>query len=91
MCLITCTDALYVRIINPKGETIAVADQGSGTLQSADSPEQVSYTKKAEIDYNQTNKTIVVYWSMNIQQPGKYIVEVYQSGHVIGQGEVDLS
>ena len=82
---------LYVRIINPKGETITIADQGSGTIQSADSPEPVAYTKKAEIDYNQTNKTIVVYWGMNIQQPGKYKVEVYQSGHVIGQGEVDLS
>ncbi len=82
---------LYVRIINPKGETIAVADQGSGTLQSADSPEQVSYTKKAEIDYNQTNKTVVVYWGMNIQQPGTYKVELYQNGHVVGQGSVQLS
>lgn len=82
---------LYVRIINPQGETIAVADQGSGTIQSAESPEPIAYTKKAEIDYNQTNKTVVVYWGMNIQQPGKYKVQVLQAGHVVGQGEVVLS
>ena len=83
--------SLYVRIINPKGETIAVADQGSGTLQAADSPEPVAYTKKADIDYNQTNKKVVVYWGMNVPDAGTYKVEVYQSGHVVGQGEVKLS
>ncbi len=82
---------LYVRIINPKGETIAVADQGSGTIASAESTEPVMYTKKAEIDYNQANKPVVVYWGMNIQEPGTYKVEVYQNGHVIGQGSVQLS
>ncbi|MES2619268.1 MAG: hypothetical protein V4615_00330 [Bacteroidota bacterium] len=82
---------LYVRIINPKGETIAVADQGSGTIQSAETPEPIAYTKKAEIDYNQTNKTVVVYWGKNIQQPGKYKVQVLQSGQVVGQGEITLS
>ena len=85
------TVPLYVRIINPQGQTIAVADQGSGTIQAADSQEMVQYTKKADIDYNQTNKTVVVYWGMNIQQPGTYKVEVYQNGHVVGQGAVQLS
>lgn len=85
------TLALYIRIINPKGETIAVADQGSGVLQAAETQEPVVYTKKAEIDYEQANKTVVVYWGMSIQQPGTYKVEVYQSGHVIGEGEVKLS
>jgi len=85
------TVPLYVRIINPKGETISVADQGSGTMQTAESTEPVQYTKKADIDYNQTNKTVVVYWGKNIQQPETYKVELYQNGHVIGQGAVELS
>jgi len=85
------TVSLYVRIINPKGETIAVADQGSGTIQSADNSEAIQYTKKADIDYNQSNKKVVVYWGQNIKDPGTYKVELYQSGHVVGQGQVKLS
>ena len=85
------TVSLYVRIINPKGETIAVADQGSGTMSQDGSSETVQYTKKADIDYNQTNKKVVVYWGQNIKDPGTYKVQLYQSGHVVGQGQVKLS
>ena len=83
--------SLYLRIINPKGETIAVTDQGSGTILSAEKPEPVQYTKKADFDYSQTNKKVVVYWNQNIKEPGTYKVEVYQNGYVVGQGQVKLS
>lgn len=82
--------SLYVRILNPKGETISVADQGSGTLKLADSGENVQYTKKADFDWSQTNKKVVVYWSQNVKDAGTYKVEVYQSGYIIGQGQVEL-
>ena len=82
--------SLYVRIINPKGETIAVADQGSGTMQ-CESNEPCQYTKKADIQYDQTNKKVILYWGQDIKDPGTYKVELYQSGHVIGQGTVTLS
>lgn len=82
--------SLYVRILNPKGETISVADQGSGTLKLADNGENVQYTKKADFDWSQTNKKVVVYWSQNVKDAGIYKVEVYQSGYIIGQGQVEL-
>jgi len=82
--------SLYVRIINPKGETIAMADQGSGTILSATTPEPVKYTKKADFEYDQNNKKIVVYWSQAIKDAGTYKVEVYQNGYVVGQGQVTL-
>ncbi len=82
--------SLYVRIINPKGETIAVQDQGSGTMASATNTESITYTKKADFDYDQQNKKVVVYWSQNITTPGTYKVEVYQNGYVVGQGAVKL-
>lgn len=85
------TVSLYVRIINPKGETIAVADQGSGTIQDAETAQSVQYTKKADIDWSQSNKKVDVYWSQDIKDPGVYKVELYQSGHVIGEGQVVLS
>lgn len=82
--------SLYVRILNPKGETISVADQGSGSLKLADNGENVQYTKKADFDWSQTNKKVVVYWSQNVKDAGTYKVEVYQSGYIIGQGQVEL-
>jgi hypothetical protein len=82
--------SLYVRIINPKGETIAFADQGSGTIP-CESAEPCQYTKRADIDWDQMNKKVVVYWSKNIKDPGIYKVQLYQSGHVVGQGELKLS
>ncbi len=82
--------SLYVRIINPKGETIAVADQGSGTIAAAGNAEEVKFTRKADFTYDQVNKKVVVYWSQNIKDAGTYKVEVYQNGYVIGQGQVTL-
>ena len=82
--------SLYVRIINPKGETIAVADQGSGTMQCENSDQPCQFTKKADIDYQQTNKKVILYWNQDIKDPGTYKVELYQSGHVIGQSAVTL-
>jgi len=81
--------SLYVRIINPKGETISVADQGSGTIKN-EAGENIQYSKKADFDWNQSSKKVVVYWSQNIKDAGTYKVEVYQSGYVVGKGEVVL-
>jgi myosin heavy subunit len=82
--------ALYVRIINPKGETMAVADQGSGTLKLADGGGDVQYSKKVELDWDQTSKKVSMDWSENIKVPGTFKVEVYQSGYLVGKGSVDL-
>lgn len=82
--------SLYVRIINPKGETISVADQGSGTFKLAENGQDVQYSKRADIDYNQDNKKVSIYWSQNLNVAGVYKVEVYQSGYMVGKGEVEL-
>jgi hypothetical protein len=81
---------LYVRIINPKGETIAVADQGSGSIKLADGNQEVQYSKKVDLDWDQSSKNVTIEWSQNIKDPGAYSVELYQSGYLIGKGKVDL-
>jgi hypothetical protein len=81
---------LYVRIINPKGETIAVADQGSGTLKMADGGGDVQYTRQVDMDWNQTSQKKDIEWSQNIKDPGTYKVEVYQSGYMVGTSSVKL-
>lgn len=82
--------SLYLRIISPKGETISVPDQGSGAFNLSESGEAMQFTKKADFDYSQTNKKIVVYWGQNIKDAGTYKVEIYQSGYLIGKGSVEL-
>jgi myosin heavy subunit len=83
---------LYVRVINPKGETISVANQGSGTIASKDKAgEVVPYSRAADIDYDQNNKKVAVYWNQHIDQPGTYQVEVYQDGHLIGRDDLALN
>jgi chromosome segregation ATPase len=81
---------LYVRIINPKGETISLADQGSGTLKLADGGTDVQYSRSVDMDWDQTSQKKEIEWSQNIKQPGMYKVEVYQSGYLIGNSSVDL-
>ena len=83
--------SLYVRIINPKGETISVADQGSGTITAAETATPIQYSTKKDLDWDQTNKKVVLYWNQHISDPGVYKVEVYQNGYVVGQGAVKLS
>lgn len=82
--------SLYVRIINPKGETIALADQGSGTIKLADGGGEVQFSRQVDLDWDQTSQKKVVEWSQNIKDPGTYKVEVYQSGYLVGSGSVVL-
>lgn len=82
---------LYVRIINPRGETLSVSEQGSGIIPESENGKPVKYTKKTSVQYNQTNKKVVLYWSRYINDPGTYRVEVYQNGKVIGKGAVQLT
>ncbi len=81
---------LYVRIINPKGETISRSDKGSGTIATADSENPVQYSKKADIDWDQKSKKVTLYWDQHLQDPGTYKVQVYQKGYVVGEGAVKL-
>ncbi len=80
----------FIRVINPRGETIAVRDQGSGTFKLADTGDEVQYSRVAEIDYQQFNKKVSIDWSSNLTAEGTYKVEIYQSGYLIGKGEVKL-
>jgi predicted RNase H-like nuclease (RuvC/YqgF family) len=82
--------SLYVRIINPKGETIAVHEQGSGVIPMTENGKPVQFTKRADIQWNQKSRKVVMYWQRYIQDPGTYKVEVYQSGKVVGRGAVKL-
>ena len=76
---------LFLRIINPKGETIVIESLGSGVLTSAETGEEVQYSRSFEFDYESANKTICILWSQNIFSVGEYTAEIYQDGYLLGQ------
>lgn len=81
---------LYLRVINPKGETISMADKGGGKLKLAESGQEVQYTKPVSFDWTQDNKTLIIEQADNIHDKGNYKVEIYQSGYLVGEGSVEL-
>lgn len=77
---------VQVRIINPDGTTIQLQNLGSGTLSDATTGNDIPYTYTISPDYQNDTKTVCSYWSQSFNfAPGKYSVEVYQRGYLIGQ------
>lgn len=80
---------LYLRIISPDAR---VLDDGSGDPKTFKF-EGVSgiYSVKREIDYNNEQQEVCVYYTVNDELPtGQYIVELYESETKIGTATFDL-
>lgn len=80
---------LYLRIISPDAR---VLDDGTGEPKTFDF-EGVSgiYSVKREIDYNNEQQEVCVYYTINDELPtGQYIVELYESETKIGTATFDL-
>jgi hypothetical protein len=82
---------LYVCITAPNGSPLAVEALGSGRFTLADCTEKL-YTAQKTINYNNGgDTTITVDWKQNADfKPGKYKVEIYERGYLIGQGDVSM-
>lgn len=85
------TEAFYVRIVSPLGETLAQEGKGSGTLVHAKTGESFRYTTIAETDYN--NQAVDVCADWNPGQTfvkGEYLVEIYNKGYLAGSTHFTL-
>lgn len=77
---------IEVRIISPDGTTIQMQNLGSGTLKEATTGNEIPYTYSISPDYQNDTKTVCSYWAQTFKfAPGKYSVEVYEKGFLIGQ------
>lgn len=77
---------IEVRIISPDGTTIQMQNLGSGTLQDATTGNEIPFTYSISPDYQNETKTVCSYWAQTFKfAPGKYSVEVYEKGFLIGQ------
>jgi uncharacterized protein (DUF3084 family) len=85
------TELYYMRIIDPKGETMAIESLGSGVLEDRSTGEAVRYTQKAEFEYDQSRKRVCMRWQPNTPfVSGTYQYELYNKGYRTGMGSFEL-
>lgn len=82
---------IAIRLIGANGVTIQIDALGSGSLKDATTGNEIPYTYKIRPDYQNESKTVCSLWKQDFKfTPGKYSVEVYQKGYLIGQGTFSL-
>lgn len=82
---------LIVRIVAPEGNTIQIQSLGSGTFVEATTGNEVPYTYSISPSFENETKQVCSYWKQNYSfVPGKYSVEIYQKGLLIGQSGFSL-
>ncbi len=86
------TETFYIRIINPMGETLAIESMGSGTVTSSDTGDEIRFTKKVEVQYdNKVQNDICVGWNPGTDfMKGVYEVEIFNKGYVTGRTSFKL-
>jgi hypothetical protein len=83
-------EKFYIRVISPKGETLAIDDLGSGTTVDKNGQE-VRFTQVQEYDYANDETQLCFVWKPNVPfQSGKYKVEIYNKGFFAGSDDFEL-
>ncbi len=84
-------ETFYVRLINPRGETMAVESLGSGVMNNKATGEEVRYTKSKDVEYNNVSMNSCMHWEPGTAfEKGNYKVQVYNKGYLSGAGEFTL-
>jgi len=82
---------IFLRIINPAGETIAVEDKGSGTFEDRQHGGETRFTVVETIDYENAPTDACMHWSdENGFDKGDYTTELYHNGYMIGREKMVL-
>ena len=98
-CFVTETNVIapagpekfFVRIIDPLGETMAVEDLGSGVLENKMNGNMVRYSASGTLDYTNEDATGCIDWRPNYSFiKGDYLVEIYNKGYLVGNGNFKL-
>ncbi len=84
-------EIFFVRIIDPQGETMAIEAAGSGVIENLADGNSIRYSKKGILSYDNKSVTACVDWSPGTAfAKGNYDLEVYNKGHLSGQGSILL-
>jgi hypothetical protein len=80
---------LYMSVVGPDGKVLA--GKSGGTIKVGG--EDLQYSVTREVEYNQTDTDVCVYYSANegyVFQKGSYKINLYESGNQIGTSNVTL-
>jgi hypothetical protein len=80
---------LYMSVVGPDGKVLT--GKSAGTIKVGG--EDVSYSVTREVEYNQNDTDVCVYYSANegyTFQKGTYKINLYESGNLIGTSTVAL-
>jgi peptidoglycan hydrolase CwlO-like protein len=82
----------HVRLISPKGETLASESMGSGVFTTIESQEQMRYTHIKSVEYKNSEDAVSCFlWEPGIEfYKGTYTVEVYNKGYLTGANTFNL-
>ena len=84
-------EEFYVRIVNPRGETLAIENLGSGSISLVATGEDIRYTQSAETEYQNDEQDLCLRWNPDIPfQTGRYEVEIYNKGFLAGTSSFEL-
>lgn len=86
------TERFFIRLINPRGETLAIEDMGSGVITNKATGEEIRFTQYEEVDYTNEESNSCLYWQpTNLSFiAGDYTVEIYNKGYLAGMGSFNL-
>ncbi len=80
-----------VRIISPEGVALHEEDRGSGIFTNAEGGEQMKYTTRTYVNYENEPKNVCLYWTQNLPfEEGIYTAEIYHHGFNVGTQQFEL-
>jgi len=84
-------ETFYLRIIDPTGAPLAIESMGSGVSTDKKSESEFRYTTTATTNYTNGESQVCGAWQpgQNFTK-GKYNVEVYNKGYLVGTGAFNL-
>ena len=82
---------IFIRIVGPVGETLYREDLGSGILTDKLTGEQVKYTLKGTIDYQNNDHEACFDWTPEMRlDKGNYTVQAFHRDYEVGKGTFKL-
>jgi myosin heavy subunit len=84
-------ETFYLRVIDPTGSPLAIESLGSGVSQDKKKEAEFRYTTTATCNYANSETQVCGGWQpgQNFLK-GKYTVEVYNKGYLVGSGNFNL-
>jgi regulator of replication initiation timing len=84
-------ETFYLRIVDPTGAPLAIESLGSGVANDKRSEQEFRYTTTATTNYSNGETQVCGGWQpgQNFVK-GKYAVEIYNKGYLVGTGAFNL-